>query len=191
MDRTWIWWGGLLFFECEFEVTMTVVIFLIVWGRFLLVVIIASHCILAQLSMPPHGICTCYEIAKAAGTNEAQVVVHGLQVIYHCSLILAFLLHHGQKVRLPHCHRASFKWMPSKPIIFGNSLGAMILKKWMSLEEDLAKWLMAQRSLLPSQSSYTSWISLPRRLAEVAICWNMLERSSSPSCSNLGKWVLK
>ena len=33
--------------------------------------------------------------------------------------------------------------MPSKPIIPGDSLGAMILKKWMSLEDDLANQLVA------------------------------------------------
>ena len=67
----------------------------------------------------------------------------------------------------------------------------MILKKWMSLEEDLANWLVAQRSLLQPQSSCTSWILVPRRLAEITICQNMLERSSNPSCLKLGQWVLK
>ena len=52
--------------------------------------VIASHCRLAELSVLPHGICDHCEIVKAVGANEAQVVMHGLQAIYHCSFILAF-----------------------------------------------------------------------------------------------------
>ena len=82
--------GCLVFFKCEFEVTIALVIFLVVRGRFLPVIVISSCQRLAQLSMLPHGICACYEIVEAVGTNKAQVVVHGLQVIYHCTFILAF-----------------------------------------------------------------------------------------------------
>ena len=80
-------WGSLVFFEHKVEVIIAIVIFLIVWGKFL-PVIVASHC--AELSMSMHGTCACHEIVKAVGANEAQVVVCSLQMVYHCPFILAF-----------------------------------------------------------------------------------------------------
>ena len=73
-----------------FEVINTIVIFLIVWGRFLPVIVITSCCGLAELSMSMHGLCTHCEIVKAAGTNEAQMVVYSLQMVYHHPFIFAF-----------------------------------------------------------------------------------------------------
>ena len=41
--------------------------------------------------MSLHGICTHGEVIKTQGENEAQVIVHGSQMIHYCSLILALL----------------------------------------------------------------------------------------------------
>ena len=40
------------------------------------------------MGMATHGFCIGGEVAEAAATDEAKVVVHGPQVIHHHSLIL-------------------------------------------------------------------------------------------------------
>ena len=90
LDGMWRQQDSPVFFEHEFKITITVVIILVVWGRFLPVIIIAGCYRLAELSMPLHDIYAHCEIVEAVGTNEPQVVVCGPQVIYHCSFILVF-----------------------------------------------------------------------------------------------------
>ena len=102
----------------------------------------------------------------------------------------SYFLHQGQKVRPPHCHRALGKWMPLRPIIFRNSMGVTTLKRWMSLGEVLATQLAACRSFQPLQLTCTLWISIPRRLGEVAICQKIEERSYDPSCLKLSWQIL-
>ena len=43
------------------------------------------------MHVPPHGICAGPEKVHAGGTYQAQEVVHGLQVVHNCALILSFL----------------------------------------------------------------------------------------------------
>ena len=40
--------------------------------------------------MSMHGVCTCGKVVQTAGTDEAQVVMHSQQMVYHGPLILTF-----------------------------------------------------------------------------------------------------
>ena len=40
------------------------------------------------MGMGKHGLCIDGKVVQVAGIDEAKVVVHGPQVIHHCSLIL-------------------------------------------------------------------------------------------------------
>ena len=72
-------------------VIITIVLFLIVLEGFLPVIIIMTSCCgPAELSVLMHGICGGHEIVETVGTNEAQVIMHHLQLVYHCPFILAF-----------------------------------------------------------------------------------------------------
>ena len=46
---------------------------------------------LTDVHMPPHSVHAGREKVQTEGTYQAQVVVHSLQVIYNCVLILPFL----------------------------------------------------------------------------------------------------
>ena len=88
----WSRWDRLVLFEHELDVLITVVIFLVVWGRFLPVIVLIAGCHgFAELGMLMHGIFTCGEIVQTVGTNEAQVVMHSLQMVYHNPFVLTFL----------------------------------------------------------------------------------------------------
>ena len=185
LDGMWRWWGSLVIFEQEFEVIISVVIFLIVWGRF-------PHyhpCQLLWTCRAEHvntwHLCWLWN-SQGSGPRWQCVVWRWFTTI---PSFWPSFLHHRQKVSPLHHHRASGEWMPFRHIILV-TLGIMSLKKWMFLEEDLASQVAAWRFLMLPQLSCTLWILVPRRLAEVAICWNVLERSSNPSCSKLGQWVL-
>ena len=60
--------------------------------------------------------CAHCETVKTVNTNEAQVVVHSLQMFTTVPSFWPSFPHHRQKVRLFHCHRASGKRMPSSPL---------------------------------------------------------------------------
>ena len=69
---------------------VTIVIILIF--LFLCVIIIITSCHgFTELGMSMHGFCTCGKVIQTAGTDEAQVVMHSLQIVYHGPLILTFL----------------------------------------------------------------------------------------------------
>ena len=159
-------------------------------GRFLPVDIITSCHGLAEPSVPLHGICAHCEIVEAVDANKAQVVVHGPQVIYHCPLILAFF---------PTPQTECYATLPLQGLGWVDALQAHYFwwligcynpKEVDVLGRGLGKLFGGSEILLPPQFSCTSWILVPRRLAEVAICQNVLERSSDTSCLKLGQWVL-
>ena len=73
----------------HFILSLTIVIVLIVFFLYVVIIVTgSSSCGFANMGMVMHGLCIGSEEAQAAGTDKAKVVVHGWQVIHHCSLIL-------------------------------------------------------------------------------------------------------
>ena len=146
-DVMWRWQGSLVLIEPKFKVIITIIITLIVWGRFLPVAIaITSCCWLA------YQVCHC--VVSELVVKKLRQQVHmkpKWQCIVHrwLTTISSFrpsFPHHRQKESPLCCCRAYGKWMPSKPIILGNSVGTTSLKKWMSLWDALVVLLAVELS---------------------------------------------
>ena len=89
----------------------------------LLVVVIASWHWLTQLWVLLHSIGTGSEVFHAPTANEAQVVMAGLQVIFHHALVLPFFSPPQTEGWPTHHHRALGEWIPLKPMILGDFSG--------------------------------------------------------------------
>ena len=82
--------GGLVLFEHELVILITVVVILVVLS-FPVIVIIAASSGLADVGVSMHDICTGSKVFHTMGIHEVQVVMCHLQVAYHCSFILPLL----------------------------------------------------------------------------------------------------
>ena len=84
-------WGGLVLYKSKLIILITIVIILEVWWRILPVIVIVTRCCgFTKLGVLMHGICHCGKVIQTAGTDEAQVVMHSPQMVYHSPFVLTF-----------------------------------------------------------------------------------------------------
>ena len=191
-DVTWQWQGSLVLIKPKFKVVITVIISLIVWGRFLHVTIAVTSCHwLAYQSVLPHGVWAHGKNVKAASVYKAQVVVHSTQVIIYCSLILAFFPTPQVRGKAALPLQGLGQMNAFQAHNFGWLSWHNQLKEVDVPFETLVVLLAALSSCWPDHSSCTSWTSVPKRFMEEAMSQKVEDRSWEPSSSKLVWWVLK